>query len=66
LFGKVSELHVFGCPRTGNSDFSGFLNKKIEKVRRIIHNKDIVPHVPLVSQNYYHPYQEILFSENLQ
>ena len=33
------------------------------KSLRVVHNRDIVPHVPLLSQNYYHIPTEILFDE---
>lgn len=64
-FGKVKELHVFGCPRVGNDAYSKFLQDKIERIYRVIHNHDIVPHVPLQSQNYHHPATEVLFDEQM-
>ena len=45
-FGKVKELHVFGCPRVGNDAFSKFLKDKIVNIYRVIHNRDVVPHLP--------------------
>ena len=45
-FGKVKELHVFGCPRVGNDAFSKLLKDKIVNIYRVIHNRDVVPHLP--------------------
>lgn len=59
----VDELHVFGCPRVGNQNLVMYLKRGIPKIIRVIHNRDIVPHVPLVSQNYAHPPYEIFFDE---
>lgn len=61
----VSELHTFGCPRLGNQDLAMFIKNRIPKVIRVIHNRDIVPHVPLQSQNFSHPPYEVLFDEEM-
>jgi hypothetical protein len=58
-------LHVFGCPRTGDVNFAQYLTQKVKSIRRVIHNRDIVPHVPLVNQNYHHPAYEIWFDEDM-
>ena len=39
---------------------------KIPSIRRVIHYRDIVPHLPMPYQNYQHPPYEIWFDENMQ
>ena len=39
-------VHNFGSPRIGNTELAHFLNAKIPVIFRVVHNKDIVPHVP--------------------
>jgi len=48
-------LQTFGGPRVGDQNFVRYLTQKVTKIRRVVHNKDIVPHVPLISQNFIHP-----------
>lgn len=55
LYGNVKEIHTFGCPRVGDMNFAQFLKLKVESIRRVVHSKDIVPHVPLYTQNFLHP-----------
>jgi predicted lipase len=53
----VAELHTYGSPRVGNADLAMYIKTKIPNSLRVVHYKDIVPHVPLQSQNYHHiPY----------
>lgn len=40
------EVYSYGQPRTGNLNYSKFVNKMISKYWRFTHNRDIVPHVP--------------------
>lgn len=60
-YGNVREVHVFGCPRVGDGNFVQFLKNKVNSIRRVVHNKDIVPHVPLLTQNFVHPPLELWF-----
>lgn len=60
------ELHAFGCPRVGNANFAQYLTLKIPTIYRVIHNKDIVPHVPLQTQNYHHTAFEVLYDEEMK
>lgn len=62
---NVSELHLFGCPRVLNSNLAQFISLKIPTIWRVIHNRDIIPHVPLLQQNYHHPAFEVLYDEKL-
>jgi hypothetical protein len=61
----VSELHTWGCPRVGNDAFAQFVKMRILTLR-VVHNRDIVPHVPLVNQNYHHFSTEVLFDEPMR
>lgn len=55
IVGKVRELQTFGGPRVGERNFVRYLAQKVDRIRRVVHNRDVVPHVPLVSQNFVHP-----------
>jgi hypothetical protein len=63
---NVAELHTFGCPRVGDQNFVQYLKSKISTIKRVVHNRDIVPHVPLLTQNFVHPSNEIFFDENME
>lgn len=43
---KVSAMYNYGAPRVGDIDFAKFYNKQIPNSYRVIHDKDLVPHVP--------------------
>ena len=60
---SISELHTYGSPRVGDINFSMFVKTRIPNSLRVVHNRDIVPHVPLISQNYHHISFEVLFDE---
>ena len=66
VYGNVKELHLFGCPRSGNQAYANFIKKSIPTIWRIVHDRDIVPHVPMVSQDFYHPPFEVLFDHELK
>ena len=66
IFGPVEELHTYGCPRLGDTNFAGFVNLRLNKIWRVVHNRDLVPHVPLISQNFQHPPIEVLFDEEMK
>jgi predicted lipase len=53
------EIHNFGQPRVGNQALSKFMTQKLDGIFRVVHNKDMVPHLPpdLPEFNYHHtPY----------
>jgi len=50
----------------GDINFAKFAISRIPNTFRVIHDHDIVPHVPLVSQNFHHPPFEVLFDANMQ
>lgn len=48
------EVHNFGSPRIGNEKLAKHLMEKISVIFRVVHNKDIVPHLPPEGE-YKHP-----------
>jgi predicted lipase len=40
------EVHNFGQPRVGNEILSRYMMSKISTIYRVVHNKDLVPHLP--------------------
>lgn len=65
-FRKPVELHSFGCPRVGNPDFAHFLSQSITNRIRVVHNRDVIPHVPFESLGYRHYAYEVLFDEDMK
>ena len=62
--GIVTKYYGYGKPRIGDQNYSYFLNSKISEHYRHTHNKDIVPHIPLITtMGYYHSCQEIFEDE---
>lgn len=45
-YNKVSELHTFGAPRVGDAFFAEYLDTKLPNTFRVIHYKDLSPHLP--------------------
>lgn len=39
-------IHNFGQPRVGNSYLANYMSDKLDGIFRVVHNRDIVPHVP--------------------
>jgi len=52
--GINASIYNFGSPRFGNKELSAYLSKLIPVVVRVTHYKDLVPHIPTVSQGYVH------------
>ena len=41
------EVHNFGQPRVGEENLAQFMNSKLKnQIVRVVHNKDLVPHLP--------------------
>lgn len=58
-----STVYNFGQPRIGDVAFSDFANKKLEgNLFRFVHNRDIVPHVPIY--HYKHSCREIFENDD--
>ena len=56
------EVHTFGQPRVGNVNLAQFMSTKINTIFIVVHNRDIVPHVPFEWLRYAHPATEVFFS----
>uniref|UniRef100_A0A6B2LD26 Fungal lipase-type domain-containing protein n=1 Tax=Arcella intermedia TaxID=1963864 RepID=A0A6B2LD26_9EUKA len=52
-------LYTFGQPRTGDSGWAQFMQQLTGSITRVVHNNDIVPHVPPKDFGYYHTPVEI-------
>ena len=52
--GINASIYNFGSPRFGNKELSAYLSMLIPVVVRVTHYKDLVPHIPTVSQGYVH------------
>jgi hypothetical protein len=59
------EVHNFGQPRVSNLALSKYMVSKISAVFRVVHYKDLVPHLPPEALDYYHPAYEVFFDENM-
>eukprot|EP00049_Salpingoeca_infusionum_P017774 m.354300 g.354300 ORF g.354300 m.354300 type:complete len:321 (+) comp16974_c0_seq1:132-1094(+) len=58
-------LYTFGLPRVGNAQFVQFFKaQNIQNYYRFVHNKDIVPHLPMESLNYRHIPTEVYYKED--
>jgi hypothetical protein len=42
-----------------------FVKTRVPRIIRVVHNRDIVPHLPLQSQDFTHPPFEVLFDEGM-
>lgn len=49
------QIHNFGQPRVGDPNLSKFITNKVDQIFRVVHNKDIVPHLPPEGLGYHHP-----------
>lgn len=58
------EVHSFGAPRIGNANLARHINNKIPNIYRLVHNKDLVPHLPpdLPEFEYHHSAYEIFWN----
>jgi len=58
-------LYTFGEPRVGNPEFSDFFSEKLPTAYRLVHQDDIVPHLPpygrdvLLLTNFHHHSTEV-------
>lgn len=62
---NIIGLITFGSPRIGNDAFTKSINSLlIDYSYRVVHNNDVVPHLPPIEFNYSHVNTEILYNEN--
>jgi predicted lipase len=55
-------VHNFGCPRIGNAAMAQFIFTRVDTIYRVVHNKDIVPHLPPEPLEYRHPAYEVFWN----
>ena len=63
-FNKKTVAHHFGGPRIGNAAMAQYVKTKVDAIFRVVHNKDIVPHLPPESFEYHHSPVEIFWDEH--
>lgn len=57
---------TFGQPRVGNAAYAAFVSTTVLAHSRVVHNRDIVPHLPLQSFMYEHSCNELFENEQMQ
>jgi hypothetical protein len=63
-FGKPVEVHHYGGPRVGNAAMAQYLASKVDALYRVVHNKDIVPHLPFEFMEFHHSAYEVFWDEH--
>mmetsp|Transcript_28121 Transcript_28121/g.53227 ORF Transcript_28121/g.53227 Transcript_28121/m.53227 type:complete len:281 (+) Transcript_28121:63-905(+) len=58
---QVSDLYTFGEPRVGNTAFADAVKSLAIPHTRVVHYRDIVPHVPPHLMGFHHSPQEIWY-----
>mgnify|MGYP000232887710 CR=1 FL=1 len=58
-------VHNFGCPRVGNHAMAQYISTRVDTVFRVIHNKDLVAHLPFEYLDYRHPAFEVFWDEKM-
>ena len=61
---KIDYVYSFESPRLGNQEFAEYYAKKISNSYRIVHEYDIVPHLPLQKMGFQHINNEIWYNED--
>lgn len=59
-FGAIHALYTYGEPRVGNPEFSNWF-KGVVFSYRIVHQADIVPHIPWASTGFLHEGEELWY-----
>ena len=57
-------VHNFGSPRFGNENLAQFISQKVKQIFRVVHHKDVVPHLP-PEVEYKHPAFEVFFDSDM-
>ncbi len=58
------KLYNYGQPRVGDQQYAIFVNMIIDDYYRVVHNRDVVPHVPPSQLYYYHSCTELFEDGN--
>lgn len=53
-FAVPVDVHNFGCPRVGNPAMAQFITTRVDSLYRVVHHKDLIPHLPPESAFYHH------------
>lgn len=64
LYGGVQSLITFGEPRVGNQHFSDYYQSVLVGFR-VIHKADVVPHIPLTGQGFFHEGREVWYKSSM-
>mmetsp|Transcript_12506 Transcript_12506/g.43765 ORF Transcript_12506/g.43765 Transcript_12506/m.43765 type:complete len:278 (-) Transcript_12506:96-929(-) len=59
----IGDVVTFGQPRIGNKAFADAYRKLVPQHQRVVHHKDIIPHLPLESMGFWHTSTEIWSNE---
>ena len=67
-YGDKTEIvvHNFGSPRIGNENLAQFIDSKVKQHQRVVHHRDIVPHLPPDFMDYWHAAVEIFFDKDMK
>jgi hypothetical protein len=58
--GINADIYNYGQPRGGNNKYADFVNTKLKNYWRFTHDRDIVPHLPPITEfDYYHSCGEV-------
>jgi len=57
-------LYTYGQPRIGNMPFALLFDYYISNAFRVIHYADLVPHVPVMEQGFWHTAREVWYTED--
>eukprot|EP00736_Rhodelphis_marinus_P008526 Rmarinus@m.16960 len=60
----VAGLYTFGSPRVGNSVFHDFFDANVAESWRLVHRRDIVPHLPPHSLHFQHVSREVWYNDD--
>lgn len=61
-FNKKTVVHNFGCPRVGNAAMAQYIATRVDTLYRVVHNRDIVPHLPPEPLEYHHSPFEVFWN----
>jgi predicted lipase len=62
---NINIIHyTFGSPRVGNNKFSQFFSTIIGNSFRVVHYRDIVPHLPPKDLGFHHISREVFYAED--
>ena len=63
-FGPIDEFYTYGQPRVGNEQFAQYVNVMVpgDFNSRVTHNRDPVPHLPLINMGFFHIDTEVFYN----